>query len=95
LSSDTWTTYPALPHALPSRSIFGEYRARRPEDLADAVMRVIRKPERIPEDLADAAQADILNSARSSEHFAETPAKRILELQVRSICHWRIGSLQM
>jgi len=79
LSSDTWTTYPAHPHALPFRTIFGEYRARRPEDLADAVLKVIRKPERIPEDPAYAALADILKSARSSEHLAETAAKCILK----------------
>ena len=81
LSSETWTTYPALPHALPFRTIFGEYRARRPKDLADVVLRVIRKPEHIPEDLADPALADILKSARSSEHLAETAAKRILKLK--------------
>jgi len=79
LSSDTWTTYPALPHALPFRTIFGEYRARRPDDLADAVLKVIRKPERIPEDPEYKALADILRSARSSEHLAETAAKRILK----------------
>jgi len=79
LSSDTWTTYPAHAHALPFRTIFGEYRARRPADLADAVLKVIRKPERIPEDLADRALANILKSARSSEDLAETAAKRILK----------------
>ena len=79
LSSDTWTTYPAHPHALPFRTIFGEYRARRPDDLADAVLKVIRKPERIPEDPEYAGLADILKSARSSEHLAETAAKRILK----------------
>jgi hypothetical protein len=79
LSSDTWTTYPAHPHALPFRTIFGEYRARRPEDLADAVLKVIRKPERIPEDPAYAALADILKSARTSEQVAKTAAKRILK----------------
>lgn len=79
MSSDTWTTYPALPHALPFRTIFGEYRARRPDDLADAVLKVIRKPERIPEDPEYKALADILRSARSSEHLAETAAKRILK----------------
>lgn len=78
-SLETWTTYPAHPHALPFRTIFGEYRARRPEDLADAVLKVIRRPERIPEDRADRALADILESARSSEHLAETAAKRILK----------------
>ena len=78
-SSEPWLTYPALPHALPFRTIFGEYQARRPEDLADAVLKVIRKPERIPEDRADPVLADILESARSSEHLAETAAKRILK----------------
>jgi hypothetical protein len=81
MNSDSWMTYPALPHALPFRTIFGEYRARRPEDLADAVLRVIRKPRRIPEDLADPTLTDILKSARSSEHLAETAAKRILKLK--------------
>ncbi len=79
MSSETWVTYPAHPHALPFRTIFGEYRARRPEDLADAVLKVIRRPERIPEDPAYAALADILKSARSSGHLAETAAKRILK----------------
>jgi hypothetical protein len=74
-------TYPALPHSLPFRTFFGEYRARRPEQLAKAVLRVIRKPQRIPEDLADPALAHILKSARSSEHLAETAAKRILQLK--------------
>jgi len=72
-------TYPAHPHALPFRTIFGEYRVRRPEDLADAVLKVIRRPERVPEDPAYAALADILKSARSSEELAERAAKRILK----------------
>src|ERR1700690_2656169 len=79
--SGTWTTYPAHPHALPFRTIFGEYRARRPEDLADAVLRVIRRPERIPEDPAYAGLANILKSARTSEQVAKTAAKRILKSQ--------------
>ena len=37
MSAETWTTYPAQAHALPFRTIFGEYRARRPGDLAAAV----------------------------------------------------------
>jgi len=79
LTSDTWTTYPALPHALPFRTIFGEYRARRPDDLADAVLKVIRRPERIPEGPEYAGLAEILKSARSSEHLAEAAAKSILK----------------
>jgi len=73
LSADTWTTYPAHPHALPFRTILGEYRARRPEDLADAVLNGIVRAE--PEE----ALADILKSARSPETLAEIVAKRILK----------------
>jgi len=78
-SPETWTTYPAHPHALPFRTILGEYRARRPDDLADAVLKVIRRPERIPEDRAYPALADILESARSSQQLAESAAERILK----------------
>ena len=79
MSAKTWTTYPAYPHALPFRTIFGEYRARRPEDLADAVLRVIRKPERIPEECDNRSLADILKSTRGSEELAETAAQHILK----------------
>ncbi len=34
-------TYPALPHALPFRTIFGEYFVRRPRDLAKVTARVL------------------------------------------------------
>ncbi len=83
LSSDTWTTYPAHPHALPFRTIFGEYRVRRPEDLAAAVLHDILKPERTPEEPVDAALAGFLKSARSSKDIAETVAKGILKLEHR------------
>ncbi len=79
MSVKTWTTYPAYPHALPFRTIFGEYRARRPKDLADAVLRVIRKPERIPAEFDDLSLAEILKSARGSEELAESAAQRILK----------------
>ena len=81
LSWDTWTTYPAHPHALPFRTIFGEYRVRRPQDLADKVLEDILKPERIPENLGNAALADFLKSARSLEDLAEAVATHILKSQ--------------
>jgi hypothetical protein len=34
-------TYPALPHALPFRTIFGEYFVRRPRDLAKVTARIL------------------------------------------------------
>lgn len=43
-------TYPCLSHALPFRTILGEYRVRRPQDLALAVTRFILKLEKVPDD---------------------------------------------
>ena len=79
MSSETWTTYPAHPHALPFRTIFGEYRVRRPEDLADMVLEGILKPERVPRELSDAVLADFLKSSRGLEDLAEAVAKHILK----------------
>jgi hypothetical protein len=81
LSSDRWTTYPAQPHTLPFRTIFGEYRVRRPLDLASMVLEDILKPERSPEGLGNALLADFLKSARSLEEIAEAVAKHILQSQ--------------
>jgi hypothetical protein len=63
----------------PFPHIFGEYRVRRPQDLARAVLEEILKPERTPRDIANAALADILKSARSLEELAEAVAKHILK----------------
>jgi hypothetical protein len=79
LSAETWTTYPALPHALPFRTVFGEYRARRPLDLAGMVLEGILRPESVPEDLAKAALADLRKSALSLEDLAEAVATHILK----------------
>jgi hypothetical protein len=73
LNSHTWTTYPAQPHALPFRTIFGEYRVRRPEDLADKALNEILEPEPNP------ALAAILKSAPSLEDLAAAVAKHILQ----------------
>ena len=81
MSSDRWTTYPAQPHTLPFRTIFGEYRVRRPVDLAGMVLEDILKPERSPEGLGNALLADFLKSARSLEELAEAVAKHILQSQ--------------
>ena len=79
MSSDTWTTYPAHPHALPFRTVLGEYRVRRPADLADAVLKEILKPQCTPEGHLNPALAEILKSARTSERLAETVAKQLLQ----------------
>ena len=83
MSSDTWTTYPAQPHTLPFRTILGEYHARRPQDLAETVLREFLKPERAPGNHASAALADLLHSAHRSKDLAETAAKQILESEHR------------
>jgi len=79
LGSELWTTYPAHAHALPFRTILGEYRVRRPLDLARAVLTDILKPERRPEDLANSKLADILGAANGSDANAATVAQRILK----------------
>ncbi len=79
MSSDIWTTYPALPHALPFRTMFGEYRVRRPQDLARAVLQEILNPQRTPQDTESAALAEMLKSVRSLEDLAEAVAKHILK----------------
>jgi hypothetical protein len=78
LSSKTWTTYPARPHALPFRTIFGEYRVRRPEDLARAVLKQTLEAGRPPENHVNAALAGLWEAARNSEGLAESLAKQIL-----------------
>ena len=50
MSTPAMVTYPCLSHALPFRTILGEYRVRRPQDLALAVTRFILKLETVPED---------------------------------------------
>jgi hypothetical protein len=79
LSSEVWTTYPAHPHALPFRTIFGEHRARREADLADVVLNDMLKPERAPGDLSDLVLQDILESVRPLEELAQAVAKHILK----------------
>jgi len=79
LGLEPWTTYPAHAHALPFRTILGEYRVRRPLDLARAVLMDILNLERRPEDLANAKLAEILTAANSSEASAATAAQRILK----------------
>ncbi len=81
MSSDIWTTYPALPHALPFRTILGEYRVRRPLDLAVTVLKDILKPQAAQQDLANPKLAEILSSVHSSEELAQITAKRILRFE--------------
>jgi hypothetical protein len=76
LSSEIWTTYPAYPHALPFRTIFGEYRVRRPKDLANAVLDGILKPQGTP---ADSAVEDILKSRGPVGPLAKDVAKHVLK----------------
>ena len=59
--------------------MLGEYRVRRPQDLADAVLKEILKPECTPEHFANRALADILKAVHGSEDLAETVAKHILK----------------
>ena len=79
MSSETWTTYPALPHALPFRTILGEYRVRRPQHLAGMVLESILRPDNVPADLAKAALADLRKSALSLEDLAQAVATHILK----------------
>ncbi len=79
LSSETWTTYPAQPHTLPFRTILGEYRVRRPEDLAGAVLKEILEGRLTPEDCSNAPLESLLEAARSSDDLTETRAKQILQ----------------
>ena len=46
------STYPSHPHALPFRTIFGEYRFRREPALADAVAKYVLKLDSTPSDLS-------------------------------------------
>ena len=50
MSTPAMVTYPCLSHALPFRTILGEYRARRSQDLAQAVSRIILNLEKVPDD---------------------------------------------
>jgi len=63
-----WTTYPAQAHALPFRTIFGEYLLRRRQDLADAVAKyLLHLPAgpRDPDPLWEELQAAISRSEKA------------------------------
>jgi hypothetical protein len=68
LGSFEQVTYPSAPHALPFRTICGEYRARRADDLAAAVARHIMGLESTPADLDSVWSA--LNQALSKSEDA-------------------------
>ena len=78
MSSENWTTYPALPHALPFRTLFGEYRSRRPLELALTILEAIGTPPCAREDLANVKLADILKAGQGPKEAAETAAQLVL-----------------
>ncbi len=93
MSSDTWTTYPAQPHTLPFRTILGEYRVRRPADLASVVLDGILRSELTSERHPHAALADTLKCLRSLEDVAQAIAQVLLEIRTlrleASPLYWR------
>src|SRR5262249_46542737 len=83
MSTPAMVTYPCLSHALPFRTILGEYKARRRQDLAIAVTRFVLGESEVPEDETRVWSAldDALN--RSEDAYRELLAAKDLLDHVR------------